>query len=301
MTSDELSSAVRTLVRRHVRDSGPASPFDPGLWRGLGQMGVLGLATRDGGGTAADLCRCILELGAAGTVGPIVETVIAGQLELGAESAAVLGGERLATVTWYPDLVPWGELADIVIYVRGDSAFRAAVVDATPVATLAGEVWTAGDLSPGEDLGPAGAGATLGELAAASYVTGAGLRIIEGCAEYAAERRQFGRAIGDYQAVSHPLAEAYARLAGLQDVLAGDALAEMDLSRPEAAERAPRLRLAASQAAARASYVGFQTQGGMGFVDGTELAHLGKRIRQVSLAGVPQRESVSRATAQLAV
>jgi hypothetical protein len=262
-------------------------------------MGVLGLATRDGGGTAADLCRCILELGAAGAVGPVVETVIAGQLDLGAQSAAVLDGEQLATVTWYPDLVPWGELADIIIYVRGEVAFRASVVGAKPVATLAGEMWTSGALSLGEDLGPAGAGATLGELAAAAYVTGAGLRIIELCAEYAAQRRQFGRAIGDYQAVSQPLAEAYARLAGLQDVFACGVLTEIDPASPEAAERAARMRLVASQAAARASYVGFQTQGGMGFVDGTELAHLGKRIRQVSLAGVPRPESVSRATGQL--
>jgi alkylation response protein AidB-like acyl-CoA dehydrogenase len=202
-------------------------------------------------------------------------------------------------VTWYPDLVPWGELADIVIYVRDDLAFRADVVGAEPVSTLAGEVWTVCSLSLGETLGSASSGTTLGELAVASYVTGAGLRIIELSAAYAAERRQFSRPIGDYQAVSQPLAEAYARLAGLQDVLASDALGGLDAARPEAAERASRLRLAATLAATRASYVGFQTQGGMGFVDGTELAHLGKRIRQVSLAGVPQGDSGSRATRHL--
>jgi alkylation response protein AidB-like acyl-CoA dehydrogenase len=295
----EMSSAVRTLVRRHAQGGEWSAAFDPKLWRHLGEMGVLGVATGDGGGNAADLCQCVLELGAAGTVGPIVETVIAGQLNLGAQSAPVLGGEQLATVTWRQDLVPWGELAEVVIYVRDGLAFRASVAGAKPVATLAGETWTAGSLAIGDEVGPVGAGATLGELAVAAYVAGAGLRIIELCAEYAAARRQFGRAIGEYQAVSQPLADAYARLSGVADVLAGDALAALDPAAPGAAGQAARLRLVAVEAAARTSYAGFQTQGGMGFVDGTELAHLGRRIRQVSLAGVPQRESVARATAHV--
>jgi alkylation response protein AidB-like acyl-CoA dehydrogenase len=299
MTRDELSLAVRSLVGRSATQDATNRTFDRGLWRELGKMGVLGLATQEVGGTGADLCRCILELGAAGIAGPIVETVIAGQLDLGSQSAAVLDGIQLATVTWSMSLVPWGELADIVIYVGDGLAFRAEVADAESVGTLAGELWTVGSLSLAGTLGPAGAGTTLGELAVAAYVTGAGLRIVELCSAYAAGRRQFGRAIGDYQAVSQPLAEAYARLSGLQDVLASDALAELDAADAGAAERAARLRLVATVAATRASYVGFQTQGGMGFVDGTELAQLGKRIRQVSLAGVPQQMSVARATVHL--
>ncbi|MDT4947346.1 MAG: hypothetical protein QOH14_4079, partial [Pseudonocardiales bacterium] len=164
--------------------------------------------------------------------------------------------------------------------------------------TLAGDPWTAGRVTPAEDLGPATAATAAADLAVAAYVSAAGLRIVEICAEYAATRRQFGRAIGDYQAVSQPLAEAYSRLAGIRDVLDGP-FDDVDLAGPGTGERAARVRLIAVGAATHASYVGFQTQGGMGFVDGTELAHLGKRIRQIALAGEPRAAGIERAVGRL--
>ena len=69
MTRDELSLAVRSLVGRSATQDATNRTFDRGLWRELGKMGVLGLATQEVGGTGADLCRCILELGAAGIAG----------------------------------------------------------------------------------------------------------------------------------------------------------------------------------------------------------------------------------------
>jgi hypothetical protein len=291
----DLALAVRALVRDRAPVGEAVPVYDAGLWRRLGGMGVLGLAGPNLGGTAADVGQCLFELGAGGVVGPVVETAMAGQLDLGSDRAAVEDGTAVATVTWLDDLVPWGVLADVVIAVRDGRAYRATVTDAREVSTLAGDEWLAGSLELGQDIGDAGPAATIGELAVAAYVTGAASKIIELCAEYARTRRQFGRAIGAYQAVAQPLAEMYARLAGIRDVLVSPSFEGLDFGGADAAGRAARLRVIAGEWSVRAAQVGFQSQGGMGFVDGTELAHLGKRIRQVSLAGVPQPISEERA------
>lgn len=292
----ELAREVRTLVRRRASGGEVDPSFDRALWARLAAMDVFALMTPDLGGTARDLCGCLLELGAGGVAGPIVETVVAGQLDLGPDRERIAAGELVATVAWAEDLVPWIDVADVVVFVRDARAYRASVEVEARVGTLAGEQWGRGKVTAGDPVDGLTPALAVGELAIAAYLVGAGLRIVEMCAEYAASRRQFGRALGDFQAVSHPLAEAYAWLNGLRDVLASDEMEAFDPIRPESAARSARLRVAATSAATRASYTGFQTQGGMGFVDGTELALLGKRLRQVSLSGVPQDESVRRAT-----
>src|SRR5918995_1440873 len=69
---------------------------------------------------------------------------------------------------------------------------------------------------------------------------GVARRALEYASEHASEREQFGRKIGVYQAVSHPLADAYTRLelARSLSLWAGWCVSEQDEQAPVAAEAA---------------------------------------------------------------
>ena len=58
-----------------------------------------------------------------------------------------------------------------------------------------------------EDLGPVGAARCVHDLSLAAYIAAAARRLLEKTAEHARARKQFGRAIGEFQAVAHPLAD----------------------------------------------------------------------------------------------
>ncbi len=57
-------------------------------------------------------------------------------------------------------------------------------------------------------LGDATRALALAQIAAAAYLAAAGRRLVDAAADHAKTRRQFGRAIASFQAVSHPLADA---------------------------------------------------------------------------------------------
>jgi alkylation response protein AidB-like acyl-CoA dehydrogenase len=59
----------------------------------------------------------------------------------------------------------------------------------------------------------------LAQLGLASYLIGAASKLLNLAAEHARARVQFGRAIGDFQAVAHPLARSNAELASARDLV----------------------------------------------------------------------------------
>jgi alkylation response protein AidB-like acyl-CoA dehydrogenase len=293
-------SDFRPIIRRFVTTTltSPQSlpRFEEEQWAALAGLGVLSLGTETGGGTAADVAMCMEELGAGGFVGPLVETFIAVQTVTAGDSTAIGRGERIATVTWDAATVPWGSNADIVVlFTKGYAAQQCAVEHVGNVETLAGDPWAAVQLRPIADLGAGHRGVAIGEIALAGYLLGAGLRVVEIAADYARERHQFGRAIGEYQAISHPLAESYARLHAVRDLL-WVAASEIDSDDPRrGVPLAARARLLAAQSAVGAAHISIQVHGGMGFVADTFLTHLARRIRYMSLMGPPQWLSEERA------
>jgi hypothetical protein len=236
------------------------------------------------------------ELGAGGFVGPLVETFIAVQAVTDVDSVAIGRGERMASATWDAATVPWGSNADIVVRFTGEySAQQCAVEYVGNVETLGGDPWAEVQLRPIADLGDCHRGVAIGEIALAGYLVGSGLKVVEIAADYARERRQFGRSIGEYQAISHPLAETYARLHAVRDLL-WVAASEIDSDDPtRGIPLAARARLLAAQSAVDAGHTAIQVHGGMGFVAGTHLTHLARRIRYLSLMGPPQWLSEKRA------
>jgi hypothetical protein len=236
------------------------------------------------------------ELGAAGFVGPLVEGFIATHA-LGQTKADELGAGGIAAVTWDDSLIPWGEYADVVLFVDEKSeVWLCQCSGMEPVATLGRDEWARGRVARETSLGLQERAIAIGEIAISGYVIGAAARMIQLASEYARDRRQFGKAIGEFQAVSHALARCFANLRSARDLLAL-CVKGMDEhgDRPEYWARAARSRLLAVDASQQAAQAALQVHGGMGFVEGTILSHLARRVRHVSLLGPPLRRTAERA------
>jgi alkylation response protein AidB-like acyl-CoA dehydrogenase len=93
---------------------------------------------------------------------------------------------------------------------------------------------------------------------------GIGAKAVELAIAYAAEREQFGRKIGTYQAVSHPIVDAYVgvELARSLAYWAAWAVAERD---EDAALAAAAAKSRAAEAAVGACETSIQVHGGIGF------------------------------------
>jgi alkylation response protein AidB-like acyl-CoA dehydrogenase len=283
---DNLRGDGETVVRR----------FDPATWRRLADLGLLTLATEEGGGGALHVAAVMEQLGRAGFPGPLAETFAAGQLLRGPIRESVLAGARIATLAADSPLVAWAPAADVFVKLERDgfASLAVAAAEVRPAASLGGQPWGEVELDVSDRLGPAARPVALADLARAAYLAGAAGRVVEIAAEYVRHRRQFGRSLGSFQAVAHPLAECHARVTAARSA-ALFAAGLYDDQAPTAGPVAAAARLSATDAATRAAYAGHQAMGGMGFVEGTLLAAL-TRIARVESLGAPGLEA-TRATA----
>ena len=250
------------------------------------------------------------ELGRALYPGPFLASVVmalptlreAGASEL---AAAVVAGERIATVAWFgieraddPDASPatWDgralschrlfvpnlSTADLAVVVGWDDlepALWAVDRDASGVRWRA--LPAVDGTRPQGELILDGAPATLvarGEAAGSILATvrdralaalaaeacGVADRALALAVEYASGRKQFGRAIGTFQAVSHSLAQAYMEVETARSLAywAGWAVAE---AAEEAGVAAAAAKAKAAEAAVDACERSIQAHGGIGF------------------------------------
>jgi alkylation response protein AidB-like acyl-CoA dehydrogenase len=283
-----LQAMLRDLLSRH---SAVGSPFDRALWQQLGDVGILSLGTSGGFGGVVEMAAASIELGFAGVVGPILPTVFAGQVLPPTAAQEILTGRRLAAIAWDSDLIEWGAIADVFLAV--DSQQRGWVTRPTQqlqsVATLAMEPWARGPLERIDSLGDVSSAAAITELAMAAYLVGAGQRIVALACAYTRRRRQFGKILAEFQAVSHPLATAYVHVMAATDLVL-EAARELSRSSADGRTLAAMARLRSSDAALAAVYSGLQAFGGMGFVADTPVTHLARQVRQLSVSGRSRSE-----------
>jgi alkylation response protein AidB-like acyl-CoA dehydrogenase len=133
-------------------------------------------------------------------------------------------------------------------------------------------------------LGDAGRAIAVGDVAAAAYVVGEATHLLAGAARYAADRVQFKNAIGNFQAIAHPLADCHLRLSAARTVTRIAAHA-VDVDDQHAAAAAATARRSATNAALETAYHAHQTYGAMGFTVEGPIGNRSARIRQTSLAG----------------
>jgi 3-oxo-4-pregnene-20-carboxyl-CoA dehydrogenase alpha subunit len=100
-------------------------------------------------------------------------------------------------------------------------------------------------------------------------------RAIDLTVEHVRTRQQFGQPLSRFQGVQFQLTDAEVERSGL-DVLAKHALASVQAGRPEAADDALALRMAALEAAEVVFRVAHQLHGAMGFCDESPLSWLSR-------------------------
>ena len=256
----------------------------------LADFGIPGmLVPTDLGGLGlgpVELVALAVELGRVAAPLPTIDTVLAG---------AVLArfGSGDARQGWLEELVD-GRLGVVVStpqrrYVSGGDHADAVLVERARLlhlvrrerCTLAGQPSTdrlrnlarvdctldAGDVVA-NDPSAARTLASLGALATAGLLVGLSSRMVADATEYAAERHQFGRPIGSFQAIQHRLAESAVLLerATVACFRAADDASDDPLSVSTSVAR-----IASGDAARRTSVHVLQTFGGIGF---TEEHHL---------------------------
>ncbi|MGI8886139.1 MAG: acyl-CoA dehydrogenase family protein [Gaiellaceae bacterium] len=261
-----------------------AANADPS-WKKLAELGWTGvsIAEEDGGAGLTFVEEAVLheELGRALYRGPFFSTMAAALPALPDDlKAEVAAGETSWTLAFGP-LVPDLDTADRIAIVGGDGIYELdgaereilSTTDETrPVGVVRGG-------EPGRRLADSGVleeirNRTLAALAIEAC--GVARRALEYAIEYAQTREQFGRPIGAYQAVSHPLADAYTRLelARSLSYWAAWCVSENDDQAPIAAAAA---KAFAAEAAVQVCETAIQVHGGIGFTWEHVLHRLYKR------------------------
>jgi alkylation response protein AidB-like acyl-CoA dehydrogenase len=236
----------------------------------LGWTGV-GVAEAEGGAGLGFVEEAILheELGRAVSPGPfLVSVALALPLLPEGEQRAVAEGSTSWTVALGP-LVLGLDAATNVAIVGGDGVYELVgheralletVDESRPLGVVVGG-------APGRRLGDAAALPRARRrllVALAAEGCGVGARALELAVDHAHVREQFGRPIGSYQAVGHPLARCYVGLE-LARSLTYWAAWTIDLDHDDAAVAAASAKSSAADAAVRACEQSIQTHGGIGF------------------------------------
>jgi alkylation response protein AidB-like acyl-CoA dehydrogenase len=285
---DDAQHAIHDGIAHFCRDRctdeevrEAAGVFPEKLWRGIAELGVLALVTPEGDGGAMEMVAAMEALGAALCPGPLAAAFFATQVLAEADRVAVAAGEAVPSVG-SPPLMPWAPAAHLFLVCEGGRVWKGRPRDGIrPVATLGGEPWGRVELEREADLGDADAALGIYDVALAAYLAAAGRRLVEATAEHARTRRQFGRAIGEFQAVAHPLADCSIQLGGAE-TLARAAAFRVDAAEAGARATAAAARLAATRAALATARVGHQLFGAVGITLEGPVFHVSRRIRQLA-------------------
>jgi alkylation response protein AidB-like acyl-CoA dehydrogenase len=271
-TDEQLAmrDAVRGLLEKEcspkvVRDAWTNDTGRSGLWPRLGELGMLGVLAPEAhggfGGGYLDLVPLLEETGRAALPEPVVEhAAVAMPLLDGARAEAAAAGDLTITVAAPSGVVLSADSADLVLlgddFVEPDSLplRRRESVDGSRrlFAIEPPPAWTDGDAFDRAALG------------VAAQLVGLADHMLATTVAYAKERRQFGVAIGSFQAVKHHLANVALALEFARPVVyrAAWSVASQDADRSVHVGTA---KARASEAALLAGRIALQVHGAIGY------------------------------------
>jgi len=281
-----------------VRELAEAGTYDEDAWKELCELGWPGIFVDEQyGGQGLGIVELIIlmeELGYTLAPVPFLSNAAAGLMIQAAGSdeqkqrwlPGIASGEaRGAAALVRGDeakLVPDGDSAEVIVLCAdgGVSVVERSAADVEPVATMdSTRRYARVRAGGGEPLsGEVGPGIGAGLLALSAELTGVAQRAMEMAVEYARDRKQFGRPIGAYQAVSHRCAQMLLETEGARSATYYGAWTAD--AQPE------ELELAASMAKAYSSDAGWrvcssslQVHGGIGFTWEHDLHFFLKRAK----------------------
>jgi alkylation response protein AidB-like acyl-CoA dehydrogenase len=279
--------ALREQAREFL--AGTAEP----TWSQLAELGWTGVsvAEEDGGAGLSFVEEAVLfeELGRALYHGPFFSTIALTLPALPGElRAEVAAGEASWTLALGP-LVPDLDSAGRVAMVGGDGVYELEGAEREVLATT-DTSRPMGVVRGGQAGRRLAHSAVLTEIetrsqaALALEACGVARLALEDAIEHASSREQFGKKIGAYQAVSHPLANAYTRVE-LSRSLALWAAWCVATDDPRAALAAASAKSCAGESAVAVCETAIQSLGGIGFTWEHRLHRLYKRALGIESFG----------------
>jgi alkylation response protein AidB-like acyl-CoA dehydrogenase len=252
------------------------------FWKQVADLGWIGLGLSEAQGgvgyTLAEEALFFREFGRYLLTPAILGAVLGAHLAADAGmpdlAASIIGGESLVGVAFGEgehSSVLELEGADLVLDLRPEAAalYPASAYQAQPVACLDDRLTMARVESRGAPLAELPAARALYDRAgvlAAAMLAGMAEASRDLSVEYAANRRQFGVAIGSFQAVKHKCADMAVRAAAASSMVFYAALAVRD-QLASAAFDAAAAKAYAAEAAMQNSSISVQVHGGMGFTE----------------------------------
>ncbi len=220
-------------------------------------------------------------LGSQSCPGPVVAT-IAAAAHLSEEERDRLAEGRLRVTVVVDGYLPWPDEGDVVLEIDGADVWRV-TCEATPTITptLSGEPWAAARTRRVERLADGPSFLLAANLGLGAVLLGMARSLLDRGAEHARTRVQFGRPIGGFQGVAHPLANAWARVSAAEELVRLVAT-EATAGHPNI-ERSRLARAEAADAALTTAYAVHQAMGGVSFAEETGIGAISTRIRQWSL------------------
>lgn len=232
----------------------------PGLeiWRGLAAMGVHSLA----GEYPVELCAAMERIGYHAAPGPYPESLAVATAIPEWRARIAAGAVATAAV---PPIAPYAPNADIA-EICVPAADPLPITSLDPTRTLFA---VAGQPEP--------AVFDTAALLTAAQLLGLGRAALAMTVAYTKQRVQYGRVIGEYQAVKHRLADAHTGLEFTRPLVFAAALSSdpRDISAAKAA---------AGDSANRAARAALQLHGAMGYTDEYDLSVYFKKIRALHSA-----------------
>ena len=277
----ERSSMVR------VREAAEAGRYRPELWREIVELGWPGIAVAEEYGGqglgAVELAVVAEELGYACAATPFLSTAVV---------AAVLQacGSAQQRERWLPGLVS-GELtaglganelaADVVgaavaIVLDGDEARLLVAPEAEAIITIDATRRYGSVSGSGEVLAPGAADRVRAALAA--EVVGLSQRALEMTLAYVKDRKQFGVAVGSFQAVAHRCAQMLLHTESSRSTAYFAAWAA-DADPERLSEAAALAAAAAAEGGREVTASAIQAHGGIGFTWEADVHWLYKRAQ----------------------
>jgi alkylation response protein AidB-like acyl-CoA dehydrogenase len=315
----EIQRTARQLLAERarpdrVREHAEAGRSDKALWSELCELGWPGIAVAEeyGGQGLGRIELSILceELGRSLAPVPFLPSAMAAtviehagtpeQRERwlpGLASGETIGALGSAT-DGVVDLMVSGAEAHVLVLVEEDGSGRvlsAEDAEVTPLASIdptrsAAQVFAADDA--GEQLGDAAGGIGRSLVAVSSELVGVCDRALEMTVAYVKERKQFGVAVGAYQAVSHRCAQMLLETEKARSTAAFAAWTA-DADPDGLAEAAAMAKAAASDAGREVTASAIQAHGGIGFTWEADVHWLFKRaqIDAVLLGGARRQRA----------
>ena len=272
--AEAIDDVVEGLGSTGIARSWGAGDTAPGLalWAQFAELGLAGLRLPEDeggmGGTPADLAVVFERLGYHAVPGPYVESVALLPALLGADERSALAGGAVATAAVegvHPHALD-AEAAELCFLVSGSGIAPARAEEALDSITPFRRISRVAADGAARDLDPAALQRALDEatLANAALLLGAGERLLHEAVEYAKVREQFGKAIGEYQALKHQLADVRVALTFARP-LAWQAAIALKHGSPDAGRDVSAAKVRAAAAAQLAAKASLQVHGAIGY------------------------------------